>query len=171
MLADGLLAALDRTGARRLVVDSLSAVERAVHETSAVRRTANYLGALVEALRMRGVSTLFIKEGESLVSPTLALTADLSSVIAANVLWLEQLTDREQLRSVLSVPKMRFSAHDVTLREFTITAPQGIRVLTPLESAPGVPAGRVRRPGPPAAAGAAPAGAAPDDNGLAPEAS
>jgi circadian clock protein KaiC len=167
MLADGLLAALDRTGARRLVVDSLAAVERAVHETSAMRRTANYLGALVEALHTRGVSTLFIQESASLASPLLALTADLASVIAANVLWLEQLADRERLRRVLSVPKMRFSAHDVTLREFTIAAPEGIRVWAPLESDPRVLAGLAPRPGPPAT----PAGAAPDDTGSAPEAS
>ncbi len=136
VLAAGLLTALDRTGARRLVVDSLSVVERAVHETSSGRRTANYLGALVEALHTRRVTTLFIKESESLASPTLALTADLASVIAANVLWLQQLADHDRLRRVVSVPKMRFSAHDVTLREFTIAAPQGIQVLAPGESAP-----------------------------------
>jgi len=33
---------------------------------------------------------------------------------------------------------MRFSAHDVALREFTITAPQGMQVLAPLESGLGV---------------------------------
>jgi circadian clock protein KaiC len=156
VLADELLAALDRTGARRLVVDSLGAVERAIEETSHVRRTANYLGALVEALDTRGVTTLFIQESAALASPTLALTADLASLIAANVLWLQQVTYRERLRRVLSVPKMRFSAHDVTLREFSIAAPAGIRVLAPFESEPDLLAGMVRSQADPDVTGTAP---------------
>lgn len=34
-----------------------------------------------------------------------------------------------ELRRLLSVAKMRFSAHDLHVREFTITSPQGIEVL------------------------------------------
>ncbi len=47
---------------------------------------------------------------------------------------LQQLAYRGRLHRVLSVLKMRFSNHDHTLREFLITSPEGIRVLTPDES-------------------------------------
>ena len=42
-----------------------------------------------------------------------------------------------RLHRVLSVPKMRFSAHDVALREYTIRAPGGLHVLEPEESEEG----------------------------------
>jgi circadian clock protein KaiC len=47
---------------------------------------------------------------------------------------LQQLAYRGQLHRVLSVLKLRFSAHDHSLREFTIAPPDGINVLSPLES-------------------------------------
>lgn len=50
------------------------------------------------------------------------------------MLLLQQLAYRGRLHRVLSVLKMRFSSHDYTLREFLITSPEGIRVLTPDES-------------------------------------
>lgn len=126
VLADDLLAALDRTGARRLVVDSVAAVERAVAEAGDARRVPNYLAALVEALGARGVTTLLVKESATLAAAELDLPADLISVVAANVIWLQQVADRGRLRRVLSVPKMRYSAHDDALREFAIVAPAGI---------------------------------------------
>lgn len=134
ILADALLAAVDRTGARRLIVDSLMVLERALQQTGDGGRVEEYLGALVEAMRVRGVTTLFIKENGSLAARDLAVSADLVSVVAATVIWLQQVSDRGRLRRVISVPKMRFSAHDAALREFTITAPYGIRVLAPFES-------------------------------------
>ena len=54
---------------------------------------------------------------------------------------------------MLSVPKMRFSAHELRLREFTIAAPEGIHVRPPGESDTGVLAGITRQQGGPAAAG------------------
>lgn len=46
---------------------------------------------------------------------------------------------------MLSVIKMRFSAHDVALREYIIAPPAGIRVLTPVESGTDFLAGIVRQ--------------------------
>ena len=57
------------------------------------------------------------------------------------------MTYRGRLHRVLSVPKMRFSAHDVALREYTIRAPLGLHVLEPEESASGVLAGISRQEG------------------------
>jgi circadian clock protein KaiC len=45
------------------------------------------------------------------------------------------------------VLKMRFSAHDTTLREFAIAPPDGIRVMLPFESEEGLLAEVVQQRG------------------------
>ena len=57
-----LLSAIERTGARRMVIDSIAELERAVLENSGVERASNYLAALLAALRARGVTLLALKE-------------------------------------------------------------------------------------------------------------
>ncbi len=78
-LADQLLGALDGTGARRLVIDSIAVVERAVSEGSSPRRVQNYLSALIAALQRRRISALFTKETGPLAGSDLELETDLSS--------------------------------------------------------------------------------------------
>jgi len=144
-LADELLATLDRTGARRLVVDSIAVVERAVTEVSTARRVQNYLSALITVMQARRVTALFTKETGPLVGAELELETDLSSGVAENLLWLQGVIYRERFYRVISVLKMRYSPHDLTLREFTITAPAGITVRGPSESGRGVLAGIARQ--------------------------
>ena len=140
VLAGELLAAVDRSGARRVIIDSLSELDRAVTETSGRERIPGFFAALLEALRARDVTTLLIREtGE--VAGNFMQQSELVSLLAANVLWLQQVTYQGRLHRVLSVPKMRFSAHDTTLRAYTIQAPAGLHVLAPEESAPGLLAG------------------------------
>jgi hypothetical protein len=52
---------------------------------------------------------------------------------------------RDRVRRVLTVIKVRYSAHDVHLREFEIVPPLGLRVLAPLESDAGVLEDAARR--------------------------
>jgi circadian clock protein KaiC len=93
------------------------------------------------------VTALFTKETGPLVGSALELETDLSSSIAENLIWLQAVIYRERFYRVLSVLKMRYSAHDLTLREFTITAPAGSEVRAPVESAQGVLAGIARQQG------------------------
>jgi circadian clock protein KaiC len=146
-IADQVLAVLDRTHARRLVIDSIAVIERAVSEGSGPRRVQNYLSALIEALQSRRISALFTKETGPLAGSDLELETDLGSGVAENVLWLQAVILRGRLYRVLSVLKMRYSQHDLTLREFTIAAPDGIAVRGPLESAPGLLASIEREEG------------------------
>jgi circadian clock protein KaiC len=128
-VADQLLSTLDHNRAQRLVVDSLAELEAAVREHGTGKRLRNYLAALLVALRTRGVTVLAIKETRAAVATDLGFTADAIAVLAENVLLLQQLPEAARLRRVLAVVKTRFSAHDTGLREFVITAEQGIRVL------------------------------------------
>lgn len=134
IVANRLLEALDKTGVRRLVVDSVAELERAVVRNGDPERVGDYMAGLIEALRGRDVTTLFIKEHPQVLATDLDLSTGPISVLAENVLMLRQVEHRSVLHRVLSVPKMRFSAHDHMSREFVIAAPEGIRVLSPGES-------------------------------------
>ena len=130
IVADQLLNLLDTLGIRRLVVDSASELERAVIETGDPRRVDNYLAALVEALRMRGVTALFTKEIPQTTAPELDFARNPISVMAENVLLLRREERDAELERTLSVIKMRFSAHDGSMRlPFTITPPEGFRLV------------------------------------------
>lgn len=133
-IAADLLSAIEQTGARRMVIDSIAELERAVLENSGVERASNYLAALLAALRARGVTLLALKEASKGVATQLEFSVDALGVLAENVLLMQQLAYRGKLHRVLSIPKMRFSAHDYRLREFIVAPPEGIRVLTSDES-------------------------------------
>src|SRR5690348_5927482 len=144
ILGHRLLAELDQTGAQRLVVDSIAELERAILRSPDPNRLEDYLAALLRAVRARSVTGLLIKETDKALAATLDFSADPLSLLAENVLLLQQLPFRGQLYRILSILKLRFSAHDTTLREFRIAAPEGITVLQPFESASGVLAGITR---------------------------
>jgi circadian clock protein KaiC len=130
ILATNLLAALDETGAKRLVVDSIVELERAAIESGDARRVENYMAALVEALHRRGVTALFIREMPYEIGWPPDFSCDPTSILAENMLLLRQTEQRGHLHHLISVQKMRFSAYDPTLwREFTIEVPACIRVL------------------------------------------
>ena len=145
VVAGRLLDALDAGRARRLVLDGAAELEAAVADGGDPRRLRNYLAALSEALRARGVTALILKESARLVAPELEAPADELSVLADNVLLLQRMLLRDRVRRVLTVVKVRYSAHDVHLREFEIVPPLGLRVLAPIESDSGVLEDAARR--------------------------
>jgi circadian clock protein KaiC len=89
IVAADLLDLLDESGARRLVVDSITELERAVAGSTSPQRLDDYLAALLTALRARRISALFIKESRLLVTTQLELFADALSTLAENVLLLQ----------------------------------------------------------------------------------
>ncbi len=138
IVADRILATLDATKARRLVVDSIAEMERGVYDYSP-NRVHNYMAALLEALRQRNVTALFIKEVRQQATLEIDFSDAPISVLAENVIYLRQVDYRGHLHRLISVLKTRFSAHDSsTLREFTIIPPQGIHVMSLLESETGL---------------------------------
>jgi circadian clock protein KaiC len=138
VLADQLLEALDRTGAQRVVIDSIAEMERAVLRGIDPQRLEDYLAALLQALRRRNITALLIKESDKAVAASLELSADALSLLAENVLLLQHIPYQGHLHRILSVVKLRFSDHDTAIREFRIRAPEGIQVLRPFESESGV---------------------------------
>ncbi len=59
------------------------------------------------------------------------------SVLADNIVIVQQMAAEGALRRVLAVLKMRYSGYDATLRELVLDE-QGVRVLPAAQSAPGV---------------------------------
>ena len=137
-LADFLLAQLDQIGADRLVIDSIADLERMILHGPDPKRLEDYLAAFLRALRVRQVTALLVKETDRLIAPTLDFSADPLSILAENVIVLQQVPFEGELHRVLSIPKVRLSAHDTTLREFRIAEPGGLIVLGPFDSQAGV---------------------------------
>ena len=138
VIADRLLSALDQTGASRLVIDSVAEIERAILRGPDPHRLEDYLAALLQALVARNVTSFIAKETRRIGAATLDFSVDPLSILAENVLLMQQVAYRGALHRVLSMLKVRYTAHDMALREFDIVVPDGIRVLAPFESETGV---------------------------------
>jgi len=138
ILADRLLAQLDQVGAELLVIDSIAEVEQAILRSQDPGRMEDYFGALLVALRARQITTLLIKETDKAIGTNFEFAADRLSMLAENVILLQQIAYAGHLHRILSILKLRFSAHETALSEVRIRAPEGIQVMRPTESAPGV---------------------------------
>jgi circadian clock protein KaiC len=91
----------------------------------------------VTLIRGLGVTAILTREITRVFSLDVDFASLAVSVLAENVVVLRQIPARGELHRVLAVLKMRFSAHDQSFREFTITE-QGLQVLGRWESAPEV---------------------------------
>jgi len=128
IVADRLLAALDRTGARRLVVDSIAELERVLARGGDPGRVEEYLAALAIVLRRRGVTSLLIRETPRVLDPILDLAGDPVGMVADNVLLLRRIGTAGQVRRGISVLKMRFAPHDEALHELVLGSADGIHL-------------------------------------------
>ncbi len=131
-LLEQVLARLQELDARRLVLDGLVEVERALTDPT---RQRELLTALMIRLRQMRVTAIYTKE-----LTRLAGDVDFSdtpvSLIAENLMFMRHIELRGTLRRILSVVKMRASAYDVSLREFVFDG--GVKVLEPLREATGL---------------------------------
>jgi circadian clock protein KaiC len=88
-------------------------------------------------------TTLFTIEAQSLIGSDIRMPQTNISSVAENMIIMRLVEWRSRLHRVLSIVKMRDSAFDPTLREFTITE-QGIRLGDPLKQAEAVMTGTPR---------------------------
>lgn len=133
IIADQLLRLLDESHAERLAVDSVTELREAAGIPDS-GRAQQYLTALMEAIRRRDVTAIFTREIRNAAASELDFTNEPTSPMAENVMLLQQVIYGGKLHRVLSVLKMRFSDFDSTLREYTITPGDTLRVLARLES-------------------------------------
>ena len=132
---------VERRGVRRLVIDSAAELERSLATEA---RTSEFLAALVRYLRGRQVTSYVTLDVSTIVGTELEFTGTPLSVLAENLLLLRYAEYRGELRRLISVLKMRFSDHDRSIREYTITPDQGLRVVGPAPPAEGLLTGIAR---------------------------
>lgn len=127
IVATRLLDALTPTTGR-LVIDDIAGLVRALGG-----RAPDYLAALSDQLHALGMTSLFLYEIDAFSGFGFDLARTPLSLVAHNVIVAQQVVVDGVLRRMLAVLKMRFSAHDRTLRELVLDA-QGVRVLSAAET-------------------------------------
>jgi circadian clock protein KaiC len=115
--------AIDRTGARRVLVDSLLDLQMAAPDDTRFRE---FTYSLSQRLSRQGISLLMTCEVPELFG-TRRLSEFAASHLADNVIMLSYYHDQGHVKRALSVIKTRASGHDPAVREFAIS-PAGITI-------------------------------------------
>ena len=111
-----LLDTVERVGARRVVIDSVSDIEAAAGDE---HRFREYLYSLVQRLSRRGVGVLLTLEVAELFRIDRIRPSGVAS-LCDNVVLLQYANDGARIRRTLTVLKTRASAHDPGIRNFDI---------------------------------------------------
>jgi len=139
---------VEHRGVRRLVIDSAAEVQRSVGFEG---RVPDFLSSLVSYLRGREVTTYLTLDVPMIVGPELQLADTPLPVLAENLLLARHVEYQGSLHSVLSVLKMRFSAHERAIYEHTVTSGKGFQIVGPAPLGEGLLTGMPRiSDGPPA---------------------
>jgi circadian clock protein KaiC len=125
-----LLAAVERTGARRVLIDSLTDLQFAAPDEIRFRE---YMYSLVQRFSRQSVSLFMTSELPDLFKVT-RLSEFGVSHLSDNVVLLQYIRDESAVRRALTVLKTRASRHEPEIREFKIT-PEGIVLSEPLVAA------------------------------------
>jgi hypothetical protein len=110
---------IEARGVRRLVIDSATELKGGV---AAPERAPMFMASLAAYLRSQQVTTYLTVDVPTLVGPELSFAGTPLVVLAENLLLLRYVEYQATLRRVLSVLKMRFSAFDQAVYEYTIVA-------------------------------------------------
>ena len=129
-LADDLLARLDETGARRLVLDEMGELERALIATGYVHRFHDFAAALVESFRLRGVTALLTRQTASGTRSALEGGLTPLAVLTENLLWLREWSDDGRIARSLEILQTAISGRSELWHSVAIRAPEGIIVDT-----------------------------------------
>jgi circadian clock protein KaiC len=140
LIVDRTLREVQRLGAKRVVLDGLTALELSIDD---VDRRRTFLAALALRLRQLGVTSLFTREVPKVAGTELDFSDAPIAILGENLLLLRYVELRGRIHRILSVLKMRDSRYDNQLREFEISD-TGMKVLSPVRSAEGLLTGQAR---------------------------
>lgn len=108
--------AVDRTGAKRLVIDSLAAVELVLAPQFRMNFQESLFRMLV-TLHARGVTVLMVRHlydlGGQILNP--------SSFLVDGLILMRYVEADNTIKKLLSVPKLRGSAHSAEVRQYTVS--------------------------------------------------
>lgn len=112
-----LLRTIERTGARRVMIDSLGDLRAAAGDEIRFRE---YIYSLLQRLTRQGVSVMMTQEIPELFGVTRLSEYGISH-LSDNVVLLQYLRRDSQVKRAITVMKTRGSAHDPRILEFEIT--------------------------------------------------
>ncbi|MGQ9781989.1 MAG: RAD55 family ATPase [Nitrososphaeria archaeon] len=121
---DSILQETKAFGARRLVIDSITAISMAFSERLEARTTISIIQKL---LRKIDCTTILIAEkpwGEK------SLGSGVEEFVADGIILMETLPAKGELRRRMTVVKMRGTGHEMKFYQYTISSGEGI-VITP----------------------------------------
>jgi circadian clock protein KaiC len=125
--------AVERDGARVIVIDSLNGYLNAMPEE---RFLTIQMHELLTYLNQNGVVTILVMAQHGFLGSSMATPVDIS-YLADTVLMLRYFESQGSVHRALSVVKKRTGAHENTIRELEITS-KGIRVGEPLTKFQGI---------------------------------
>ena len=111
-----LMALVDRTGARRVLIDSLADLRMAAGDEVRFRE---FVYSLVQRFSRQGVSVLMTFEIPHLFGAT-QLSDSAVSPLSDNVVMLSYVREKDELSRSMAVVKTRASRHDPAVRRFVI---------------------------------------------------
>jgi circadian clock protein KaiC len=141
--AQRVLRAIETLKPSRLFVDGLNAIQEAAAYPA---RFSQFLTALFNELRARGVTTLASTELHPIIGPTIDVPLPGISPLVESAILLRYVELQSRIRRVIAILKVRGSVHSTDVRELQITS-GGLRVAAPLESAEALLTGTARQPG------------------------
>lgn len=133
--------AIERRRPTRLVIDSLIELEYRLDQ----RRQRGYMAALAALLRNQGITVLVSKEIPQVIGPELDFSDTPLALLAENLILYRWVEYRSELVRIVSILKMRDSAYDTSIRQYTIDE-TGLRVLAKVETGEGLLSGIARLP-------------------------
>ena len=126
-------AAVDKIGAKRVLLDSLKDIEIATPDKV---RFKDYIYALVNQFKIQGVTTLLTNEIPEMFGP-FQLSEHGVSFVVDNVILLRYLEMTGKMGRALSIMKVRGSQHSKEIRSFSITD-DGLKVERRVKAQTGV---------------------------------
>ena len=127
-----LLRIVQQRRVRRLFIDGLGAIQEAAGASPG--RIVKFLTALMNEMRVLGVTTLYTLEIPDIMGPAIRSPIGDLSNLAENLILLRFVEVRSRLYRLVSLLKVRDSDFDLTLHEYT-TSSQGLIIETSADSA------------------------------------
>lgn len=130
VLADTLIAQIEAAGTRRLVVDEIGEIERALVAMGYQRRFHDFAAALIETLRLRGVTSLLTRQLSAGRRSALEDGLTPLATLTANLLWLREWSEDGRIARSLEVLQTADAERTTLWHQVTIQAPAGIMLDT-----------------------------------------
>lgn len=140
-LAEVLLAAIDRRGVQRLLLDGIDGFKQS---TVSPERLNRFFTALTSALRARGVTTLLTSAIPEIIGGKSAIDATSASAIAENIVLLRYAELESTLHRTIGIIKMRESSFSPYLYELCLGR-EGVSIGERLAHTEGVVLGQAHR--------------------------